>query len=210
MTEQIEQGTDAWMAARTGKVTASRVADLMARTKSGWSASRANYMSDLLVERLTGRKTDSFQSVAMVWGIESEPRARAAYEFYTDSKVDLVGFIDHPTIPMFGASPDGLIGNDGGWEAKCPNTSTHLDTLLNGTIPQKYIIQMQVGMACTGRQWWDYVSYDDRLPPEHAMWIKRIERDDKQIAEIEEAVQEFLSELEQKIHQLNDRLKAAA
>tara|TARA_R110000772_G_C13216862_1_gene431452 strand:+ start:32 stop:667 length:636 start_codon:yes stop_codon:yes gene_type:complete len=204
---KVEQGSDAWFAARTAKVSASRVSDVMAKTKSGYGAGRANYMSELLVDRLTGQKTQGFQSAAMTWGIETEERARAAYEFHYDQKVDQVGFIEHPTIPMFGASPDGLIGDDGGWEAKCPNTATHVSTLLTGKIPEKYILQMQVGMACTGRKWWDYVSFDDRLPPEHEMWVHRVERDDEKIAELEAEVVKFLGELDEMVSTLNKRIK---
>lgn len=210
MTEQIVQGSEEWFAARCGKVTASKVADVCAKTKSGWGASRGNYMADLIVERLTQRKTEGFTNAAMQWGIDTEPLARGAYEFYADARVDLVGFVDHPTIAMSGASPDGLIGEGGLVEIKCPNTATHIDTLLSSTIADKYLTQMQWQMACTKRQWCDFVSFDPRLPIDHQFWCKRIERDDARISELEEMVTAFLAELDAKLKQLEERLKDAA
>lgn len=208
--DELIQGSEAWMARRSGRVTASRIADLTAKTKSGWGASRANYMSELIVERLTGRKTEGYTNAAMQHGIDTEPLARSAYEFYADAHVELVGFVDHPTIAMSGASPDGLVDEDGLVEIKCPNTATHIDTLLNGSIADKYITQMQWQMACTGRQWCDFVSFDPRLPIEHQFWCKRIERDDARISELEEMVTAFLAELDAKMKQLEERLKEAA
>lgn len=212
MTEQIIQGSPEWFAARCGRVTASRVADVIAKTKSGYGASRANYMSQLLCERLTGAIAESFTNAAMQHGIDTEPRARAAYEFYADVTVQQVGFCNHPRIEMAGASPDGLIHGDvlGLVEIKCPNTATHLDTLLSETIPGKYITQIQWQMACTGAQWCDFVSYDDRLPPEHAFFCKRVERDPEVIADLEAEVTKFLDELADKIEQLNNRNKKEA
>lgn len=198
----IEQRTEAWHAQRLGKVTASRVADLMARTKTGYGASRANYAAELLCERLTGERAESFTSAAMAWGTDTEPQARAAYAFLTDADVVEVGFIDHPSIPMFGASPDGLVGETGLVEIKCPNTATHIDTLLSETVPGKYITQMQVQMACTGRAWCDFVSFDPRLPADLQLWVKRVPRDDEAIRAIEAEVQAFLSELDAKVEAL--------
>lgn len=204
----MEQRSDEWFAARLGKVTASRVSDVIAKTKSGWGAGRKNYMSQLLCERLTGLQQDSFTNAAMQWGTEIEPRARAAYQFLTDNTVQEVGFVDHPSIDMSGASPDGLIGNIGLIEIKCPNTATHLDTLLNETIPDKYIVQMQWQMACTATDWCDFVSFDPRIGQDHEYWCKRIDRDEKRIGELEELVAAFLSELDDMMEQLNQR-KAA-
>jgi len=204
----MQQGTDEWFAARAGKVTASRVADVIAKTKSGWGASRANYMSELICERLTGEKTNGFTNAAMQWGIDTEPQARNAYEFFTDATVELVGFVDHPAIAMTGASPDGLIGTGGMVEIKCPNTATHIDTLLSEKVPAKYITQMQWQMACANRAWCDFVSFDPRLPVNMQMWVSRIERDDERIKELEEMVAEFLAELDAKIEQLNERKSA--
>lgn len=212
MTQEIEQGTEDWFAARCGRVTASRVADVIAKTKSGYGASRANYMSQLLCERLTNTVAESFTNAAMQHGIDTEPRARAAYEFYADATVELVGFANHPRIEMAGASPDGLVhGAELGLvEIKAPNTATHLDTLLNEKVAGKYITQMQWQMACTGAKWCDFVSYDDRLPPEHAFFCTRVDRDDDHIADLEHEVIKFLTELDGKIEQLNSRLKDAA
>jgi putative phage-type endonuclease len=199
----MEQRTDDWFAARLGKVTASRVADVVAKTKSGYSASRDNYMADLIVERLTGQKAAGFSSAAMEWGVEQEPHARAAYSARTGELVEEVGFIDHPAIAMSGASPDGLV-NDGCVEFKCPNTATHLEYLLAGKPPEKYVTQMQWQMACTNRPWCDFVSYDSRLPEHLQMLIVRVPRDDKRIAELEDEVRKFLAELDEKVTKLKE------
>ena len=201
----MEQRNDpAWWAARLGKVTASRVADVIAKTKSGYSASRDNYMADLIVERLTGQKVSNFSNAAMEWGVEQEPHARAAYSAATGELVEEVGFIDHPRIVNSGASPDGLVGDDGLVEFKCPATATHLDTLLAGEAPSKYIPQMQWQMACTNRAWCDFVSYDPRLPEHLRMFVKRVERDDAHIKMLESEVTKFLTELEEKLTQLQE------
>jgi putative phage-type endonuclease len=200
-----EQGTDAWLQERCGKVTASRIADLMAKTKTGWSASRANYASQLICERLTGCVQPSFTNAAMIHGTETEPEARRAYEFFVDRDVQQVGFIPHPTINMAGASPDGLVGDDGLLELKCPNTATHIETLLIGQIPDKYMKQMQFQMACTDRQWCDFASYDNRLPERMRLFVKRVNRDAEAIAEIEAEVAKFLREIEETVEQLRAR-----
>jgi putative phage-type endonuclease len=199
----MEQRTDEWFAARLGKVTASRVADVVAKTKTGYSASRENYMADLIVERLTGQKESSFSNAAMEWGIEQEPNARAAYSARTGELVEEVGFIDHPAITGAGASPDGLVG-EGCVEFKCPNTSTMLEYILDGKPPQKYVTQMQWQMACTRRPWCDFVSYDPRLPEHLQLLIVRVPRDDKRIAELETEVRKFLIELDDKVTKLQE------
>ena len=201
----IAQRSPEWFAARLGKVTASRVADLMAKTKTGYSSSRANYMAQLVCERLTGQQQESFTNASMQWGTDTEPQARAAYEFLTDAAVEETGFVMHPTIPDFGASPDGIIGADGMLEIKCPNTATHLDTLLSETVPGKYVTQMQVQMACAGRAWCDFVSFDPRLPAELQMWVRRVPRDDEAIAEIEAETVKFLGELAEKVAALKSK-----
>ena len=200
---EIIQGSPEWHALRIGKVTASRVSDVIAKTKTGWGASRANYMAELIAERLTGEPADKFTNAAMAWGTEEEPDARAAYEFFRDAQVVEVAFIDHPSIGMTGASPDGLVGDHGLVEIKCPNTATHLDTLLTQAIPTKYVTQMLWQMACTGRQWCDFVSYDPRLPETMSLFVKRVDRDDKLIASLERDVAEFLAELDLKLAQLD-------
>lgn len=199
----IIQGSAEWHALRVGKVTASRVADLIAKTKTGWGASRANYMAELIAERLTGEPAEKYTNAAMAWGTEKEPDARAAYEFFRDAAVTEIGFVDHPSISMTGASPDGLVGDDGLVEIKCPNTATHLDTLLSQTVPAKYVTQMLWQMEVTGRAFCDFVSYDPRLPESMSLFVKRVERDDKRISELRSSVVEFLEEVEQKMIALN-------
>lgn len=202
MIEMIEQRSDQWFAARIGKVTASKVADVIAKTQSGFAASRANYMAQLVCERLTGQREEFFISGAMQHGTDTEPLARAAYESLRDVLVDEVGFVPHPSIEMAGASPDGLVGDDGLLEIKCPNTATHIDTLLTQTVPSKYNTQMQFQMACTGRSWCDFVSFDNRLPEELQLFVKRVPRDDVFIKQTEDAIVKFLAELDDKIIKL--------
>jgi putative phage-type endonuclease len=204
------QGSPEWHAARLGKVTASRIADVMAKTKSGWGAGRANYMAELVCERLTQTPTACFVNDAMRWGTETEPQARAAYARLRDVDVLEVGFLDHPEIPSAGASPDGLVGLEGLIECKCPNTSTHIDTLLSETVPQKYMLQMQFQMAVTGRDWCDFVSFDPRLPEEMSLFVARVPRDVSLILEIESEVTTFLRELDAKVARLTERYARAA
>jgi len=206
----IEQGTPEWHAARLGKVTASRMADVIAKTKTGWGASRANYMAELVAERLTGNPTEGFMNAAMQWGKDQEAAARETYSFMTDRVIDPAPFIDHPKIVMTGASPDGFIGADGLIEVKCPQTSTHIDTLLGETIASKYIAQMQWQMACAERAWCDWVSFDPRLPASMRLYIQRVPRDDKFIAELEQNVIAFLKELDAKVAALRSRYERAA
>ncbi len=199
----IVQGSDEWKALRLGKVTASRVADIVAKTKSGYSTSRANYAAQLIAERLTGTPAETFTNAAMQHGTETEPEARAAYEFYQGVTVEEVAFIPHPQIDQAGCSPDGLVGEAGLVEIKCPNTATHLDTLIGQTVPAKYETQMQFQMACTGRSYCDFVSYDPRMPENMRLFIKRVPRDDKRIKELESEIASFLLELAVKLSQLN-------
>ena len=202
MIEMMDQGSEEWFTIRIGKVTASRVADVIAKTKSGYSASRDNYMAQLVCERLTGQKAEGFTNAAMQHGTETEPLARAAYEALKDVLVDEVGFVPHPSIQMAGASPDGLVGDDGLIEIKCPNTATHIDTLLSETVPTKYYTQMQFQLACTGREWCDFVSFDNRLPPELQLFVKRVPRDETYIRLMEAEIVLFISELDDKINKL--------
>lgn len=210
MIHDFPQRSPEWFAHRCGRVTASRVADVMAKTKSGPAAARANYMALLVAERLTGEVAESYTNAAMQWGTDQEPQARALYEFQTDATVREVGFIDHAKIEMAGCSPDGLVGEDGMVEIKCPNTATHLDTLLGEKIDGKYLKQMQFQMACAGRLWCDFVSYDPRLPPEMQLWVHRVERDEDVVEEIEDAVSAFLAELAQKVEALHAKYGDAA
>ncbi|HVZ60662.1 MAG TPA: YqaJ viral recombinase family protein [Terriglobales bacterium] len=193
------QGTPEWHAARAGRVTASRIADMMARTKSGYGAGRANYLAELVAERLTGTVAEGFTNAAMRHGTETEPEARAAYQFFRDAEVQEVGFVVHPTIEMSGCSPDGIIDGLGLVEIKCPNSATHIDTLLGAGIPDKYLKQMQWQMACTGATFCDFVSYDPRLPTRMQLFVERIERNDAMIAEIEREALVFLQEVDAKV-----------
>lgn len=198
----IEQRTADWHAARLGRVTASRIADVMATTKSGYSASRANYMAELIVQILTGQPGESYSNAAMAWGTDTEPKARDAYSTLTGHLVDETGFHLHPAIEQAGASPDGLVGADGLVEIKCPQTATHIDYLLTRKPPSKYVLQMQWQMACTQRSWCDFVSYDPRLPEHLQIMVVRVERDPVVITRVEEEVAAFLGELNAKVQQL--------
>ena len=198
----IEQGTPEWQALRVGKLSASRVADMLATVKTGESASRKNLKADLIVERLTNQKTESFTNGAMSWGVETEPQARAAYEVMTGNFVDQIAFVDHPTISMFGCSPDGLVDDEGLIEIKCPNSATHLEYLETQTIPKKYITQMQTQLCVTGRKWCDFVSFDPRLPEPLNLLIIRVDRDDEYISMIESEAIKFLQEVQDKVDNL--------
>ena len=200
----IEQGTPEWHQLRLGKVTASRVSDVMAKIKTGESASRKNYRAELVVQRLTGMPSESFTNAAMEWGTATEPMARIAYEIEKEVLVEQVGFIEHPTIAMFGCSPDGL-AHDGMIEIKCPNSATHIEYLTDNKAPAKYINQMQCQMAVTGRKWCDFVSFDPRLPEDLQLFVVRVERDQKYIDSMEVEVVEFLTEVEGMVNQLKER-----
>jgi len=159
----MEQGSIEWFQERAGKATASRFKDIIATIKSGEAAVRRNYKAQLVVERLTGVAQETYTNAAMQYGTETEPLARIAYEFRTDNKVSEVGFIQHKEL-LAGCSPDGLIGTDGGVEIKCPfQSAVHIETLLNG-MPKEHMAQIQGTLWITGRSWWDFVSFDPRLP----------------------------------------------
>lgn len=201
-TFDVEQRSDAWRQLRLGRVTASRIGDILAKTKSGYSASRANLMAELICERLTGKPNEGFVSAPMQHGIDTEPEARSAYEFYKGLTVKQIGFALHPRIEQAGCSPDGLINDDGLIEIKCPQGAAHLETLLAQKIPEKYIAQMQMQMACTERQWVDFVSYCPSFPEELRLYVCRLFRDDKRISELETEVAGFLLEMAVKLSQL--------
>jgi putative phage-type endonuclease len=205
--QNLTQGTPEWFAARCGKLTASRVADAIARTKTGWGASRANYMAELLAERLTGHVAESYVSSAMQWGKDCEDEARRAYAFRLDRNVEEVGFVPHPNIAMSGASPDGLIGEDGLIEIKAPNTATHIEVLLSGTLPARHVTQILWQMACTSRAWCDFVSYDPRLPESMRFLVIRVPRDEAAIQDLEQEVCAFLAELEARIQTIHSRIR---
>lgn len=200
---ECQQGTQEWFDARCGMVTASKIADVMARTKSGYSASRAGYMAKLIAERLTGTVVpETYTNAAMQWGTDQEANAAAMYAFMRDVELGIVGMVLHPTIEKSAASPDRLVGSDGLVEIKCPYTSTHIDTLLGGSIDGRYMKQMQWQMACCERDWCDFVSYDPRLPAELQLHITRVQRDDGMISEMESEVRKFLGEIDDKVSRL--------
>lgn len=206
----IDQGTPEWHQERCGKATASRIADIIATTKSGPSASRKNYLAQLVAERLTGTVAESYTNAAMQWGQNTEEQARATYAFLQGVDVLKAPFVPHPELADSGASPDGFVGSDGLIEIKCPNTATHIETLLAGKIDAKYITQMQWQIACTGREWCDFVSYDPRMPEHLAIWVKRVPRDDAMIEELEAAVRVFLAEVASTVAALEAYAEAVA
>lgn len=195
---QAEQGSDEWLQARVGVATGSKYSDIMARTRSGYAASRKNYMAELVVERLTGRPTERYVNAAMQWGTETEPVARLAYTLSTGNDVEETGLWLHNDIPT-GASPDGLIGLDGLIEIKCPNTATHLETLVTKQIPREHVAQVQGQMWITGRMWCDFVSFDPRLPENAQMIIIRVERDEAYIKEMELEIRGFLADVDKQV-----------
>ena len=202
-TKNLIQGTEEWLETRIGKVTASRVADVMAKTKSGYSTSRANYMAEKVAEILTGQAPEHFTNSAMQHGTETEPVARNHYEHITGRIVSEVGLICHPTIERLAGSPDGVM-SDRGLEIKCPYTATHIETLLKGTVKKQYVIQMQVNMMCTGLKKWDFMSFDNRLPDNLSTYIKTFEYDDELAKEIESEVVKFNAELEELLKKLQE------
>jgi putative phage-type endonuclease len=204
MSDEIIQGTNEWKQLRLGKATASRIKDIIAKTQKGYSTSRDKYMTQLLLERLTGTVAESYSDAAMAHGVEQEPFARAAYEAAKNVMVDQVAFVNHPTIEMAGASPDGLVNDDGLVELKCPMSHTHLESLLGG-LDDQYKTQVNWQMACTGRKWTDLCSFDPRFPAELQLVIKRFERDDAYIATLEKEVIKFLTELDDKLNKVKSR-----
>lgn len=204
--KDLEQGSPEWLAARVGRVTASRIADVMAKGKGGEAQTRLNYKWQLVAEVMTGQsQEDRFFSHAMAWGVEQEPFARAAYEIQTGGLVENVGLVAHPSIPRCAASPDGLVGLDGLLEIKCPKTPTHLEYMEKGTIPGHYQLQMLWQMACTGRQWVDFATFDPRLPEELQLFVMRFPRDQARIDAIEAEVQKFWNEIDEIIETLRKR-----
>ena len=207
----MEQRTDEWFQARLGKVTASRISDVLAKTKTGYSISRQNYLVQLVTERLTGQKADSFfMNQAMQDGVDREPIARKLYEASNDIEVEEVGFYDHPRIAMSGASPDGLLPEllvfgIGLVEIKCPIETTHTNTLMSKKMPNKYNSQIQWQMACVPNvKFCDFVSYNPNFPPEMQLFVSRVEKDLQYVLELEAEVEQFLKEVDQAILQLKE------
>jgi putative phage-type endonuclease len=201
----MEQGSQEWLQARCGSLGASQLNEALATTKGGWGASRETLKNRIIAERLTGVPAETFKNAAMEWGTAQEDNARKAYEAHTGTFVDEMGIAYHPVLKHTHASPDGLVGEDGLIEIKCPNTTTHIETLRSQKAPTKYIKQMQWQMRCVDRQWCDFVSYDPRLPEHLQLFVTRVERDDAMIAEIEKQVADFLTEIEKEIEDLNRR-----
>jgi CubicO group peptidase (beta-lactamase class C family) len=210
MSEELDQGTDAWRLARCGWLGASSLGEALARDKkgTGWGASRANLLARLVVERVTGKPMDTYINAAMQHGLDTEAEARAAYQFEEGVRVTKTGFHRHPSIFGTGASPDGLIGDDGAVEIKCPQPATHLNTILGGSISQAYKYQVQWQMVFAGRQWVDWCSYCPSFPDNMRLHIQRVQRDDRLIAELEAQVREFLLELDKKLAALVARFGA--
>lgn len=208
----MQQQTDEWFASRLGRVTASRVKDVMAKGRGGApSATRQNYMMQLLCERLTGKREEGFTSAAMQRGNELEPVARMAYELFADAEVTETGLIHHPKIEGFAASPDGLILTArGGLEIKCPNTATHVFTLQSGKHDPQYEWQMLAQQACAELEWVDFVSFDDRLPDELQYACFRFERDEARIRQMETEIKLFLEELAELEHEMRERMRSKA
>ena len=208
---ELVQGTREWKLVRCGKVTASRVQDIIATVKSGGlSAGYKNYMAELVAERLTGEPAEKFQSPAMAYGAALEAEARNVYAFMRNTPIVEVGFVKHPLIREAGCSPDGLVGDEGMVEIKCPGVATHIDTLLRGVIPIAYATQMHFQMACTGRRWCDFVSYDNRMPEHMRLWVRRVQRDQAIIEQLDDKVSDFLAELASTIDQLQRAYPAPA
>lgn len=196
MDDDLTQGTPEWLAARAGSLGASQVADAVARTKTGWGASRANVRAQLIRERLTGKPTETFKTAAMQRGNDLEPQARAMYEFHTGFDVRKIGVIRHPTVSGSHCSPDGLCGADGMVEIKCCGDARHFE-MIEGASPEgHYVKQCLWQMACTGRQWVDLAYFNPDWPGAMQLIVHRIERDDAAIAELEANISELLSEID--------------
>ena len=198
----MEQRSEEWFQARLGKVTASRVADVLAKIKSGESASRRNYKIQLVSERLTGEKQETYINQAMQDGIDREQFARDRY-VQQFGEVEEVGFVKHPTLEA-GASPDGMVGDDGIIEIKCPMASTHTESLMSQDVPTKYIPQIQFQLLVTGRKWCDFVSYHPMFPEHLQVFVKRIEADPVYQKELEVEVKQFLGEVDDVINKLKE------
>lgn len=202
---ELIQGTDEWRAARAGSLGASQIGDALAKTKSGWGASRANLRSRLVTERLTGRPEESYVTPAMMRGTELEPQARAMYAFKRDCSVEEVGLVKHPIIGWTHCSPDGLIDEDGMVEIKCCGATRHIE-LLTGSAPEdRYVKQCLWQLACTGREYVDLAYFHPDMPAAIQLHVIRIERDDDAITELEDEVSKFLAEVDATVTDLRAR-----
>jgi putative phage-type endonuclease len=206
----IIQGSKEWLEMRKGFVTASKVADILAKTKTGPSASRQNYLIELAIQRVTGVVEETFKNEAMIRGTEEEPKAREAYQQITKTFVEELPFVKHNTIEWFGCSPDGIIRNNDGTynllEIKNPNSATHWSYIKAGEIPTKYKIQMMAQMACTGAEWCDFFSFDSRMPEGSQYFIARLQRDASFIDDMENEVKTFLEEVAHETKLMENRV----
>lgn len=204
--DDAKQRTEAWHALRAGKVTCSILSDVVAvrQRGSGELAGRRNVRVRAILERLSINGLPGFDgNKATAWGEKNEPAARSTYERRTDNLIAESGFVEHPTIVGFGGSPDGVVYGDddvtivGGVEIKCPYSGTnHIDALLSGEMPAEHFDQVMGNIAVTGAQWWDFVSYDPRLPDHLQLFVRRIWRDDDYILnKMIPAVTDLLAEI---------------
>ncbi len=200
-----DQGTEQWHQDRSGCATASQFCDIIAVSKKDGKPLKArdDYIWKVVTERLYGTPTESVTAKSMEWGKELEPFARQAYEVLTGSIIVPSGFVFHPTIAFCGASPDGLIEQDGGIEIKCPkDRRVHMQTWLTG-MPVDHMPQVQGNMWVNDRAWWDFISYDPRAPIEFQLYVQRIHRTDHYIKALESHVVEFLKEAEALLGAIN-------
>jgi putative phage-type endonuclease len=205
------QGSEEWRQARSGSIGASDAPSVVRRVKSGgFSADRESLLAVKVLERITNTPVEPYRSAAMLQGTAREPEARMTYALVKGVEVEEIALVPHPTIKGSHCSPDGLVGLDGLVEIKCPMAAQHLDTLLNGQISSDHLTQMMWQMACTGRAWDDFVSYSSDFPGPMQIWIKRVHRDAKRIAELEREIATFIKEIDQRVEQLSRRYQAAA
>lgn len=203
------QRSEEWFQARVGKVSASRIGDLMARTQKGWGAPRKHYLAEKVAERITGKPRDRRKVASLDMRLELEPEARAAYEFYRDVEVVEVGFIEHPLIPNAGASPDGRVLPKGGLEIKSPDEEQHIELLISQAVDLGYVYQVQFNIDCCEADWWDFASYCPNMPEELKLYVQRFERDDVMIRRINQAVIEFLAEVDEKVAQVRALMRGS-
>ena len=206
----MDQHSAEWWQIRCGRVTASRVWDIMARTQKGaYTAARGHYLREKVAERITGKPRDRKRVKSLDDRLDLEPDARTAYEFYYDQKIELAGFIEHPRIPNAGCSPDGLIGTDGGIEIKCCDPEQHLEIITTESIDPGYLCQCHFNIACTERDWWAFTAFNPDMPEDLKVWRRVIERDREVIANMEHEVIEFLAEVDQKVAQVQALMRGS-
>lgn len=204
----VEQNTQPWTDLRCGALTASTMGDLMSRTKTGWGASHHALIARKVVEKLTGKIAETYQSEEMKWGIIQEPNARSLFSFLYEEAVP-TGIWEHSDIPGFLASPDALVGQDAILEIKAPTSHVHINEhLLEGKVKQAYFLQVQAQLCCTGRSLAYFASYDPRLPEEMQLWVQKIPRCEKTISEMLDVVQVALVEIDNKVSELRSKYRS--